>query len=123
MELHYETLDSGSPHGRRHCGVIPCVRGRQDYRSGPRRLRRWFRMEAGGRHSPESRLVGTSLSDLGSKMPAAAKSIGPVGNGFLAVNPDAFASDFAADPPKPVARFMAISQVPVSSEAFDAKAT
>jgi pimeloyl-ACP methyl ester carboxylesterase len=34
--------------------------------------------------------VGESLSDLGGKMPAAAKSIGPVGDGFLAVNPNAF---------------------------------
>jgi pimeloyl-ACP methyl ester carboxylesterase len=67
--------------------------------------------------------VGESLSDLAGKMPAAAKSIGPVGDGFLAVNPDAFPNDFAADAPKPVARFMAISQVPVSTEAFDAKAT
>ena len=45
--------------------------------------------------------VGESLSDLADKMPGAAKSIGPVGDGFLAVNPDAFASDFAADAPKP----------------------
>src|SRR5262245_38181535 len=59
-ELHHETLDSSSPHGRRSCDVIPCLRGRQDYRSGPRRLRRWFRMEAGGGHSPESWLLGTS---------------------------------------------------------------
>jgi hypothetical protein len=29
--------------------------------------------------------------------PPAAKSIGPVGDGFLAVNPDAFPNDFAAD--------------------------
>ena len=34
--------------------------------------------------------VGESLSDLASKMPAAAKSVGPVGDGFLAVDPDAF---------------------------------
>ena len=61
--------------------------------------------------------------DLAAKIPAAAKSIGPVADGFLAVNPDAFASDFAADAPKPVARFMAISQVPASVEAFNAKAT
>ena len=66
---------------------------------------------------------GESLSDLSGKMPAAAKSIGPVGGGFLAVNPDAFPSDFAADLPEPVARFMAISQVPVSGDAFEAKAT
>src|SRR5258708_4540331 len=67
--------------------------------------------------------VGESLADLSGKMPAAAKSIGPVGDGFLAVNPDAFASDFAADAPKPGAHFMAISQVPVSGDAFEAKAT
>jgi pimeloyl-ACP methyl ester carboxylesterase len=67
--------------------------------------------------------VGESLSDLADKMPPAAKSIGPVGDGFLAVNPDAFANDFAADAPKPVARFMAISQVPVSADALKAKAT
>ena len=55
--------------------------------------------------------VGESLSDLAGKMPAAAKSIGPVGDGFLAVNPDAFPTDFAADAPRPVARFIAISQI------------
>src|SRR6516225_4986630 len=46
--------------------------------------------------------VGESLSDLADKMPPAAKSIGPVGDGFLAVNPDAFPNDFAADAPKPL---------------------
>jgi hypothetical protein len=63
------------------------------------------------------------LSDLADKIPPAAKSIEPVGDGFLAVNPDAFAHDFAADAPGPVARFMAISQVPVSADALKAKAT
>ena len=49
--------------------------------------------------------VGESLSDLLDKMPPAAiKNIGPVGDGFLAVNPDAFPNDFAADVPEPVAR-------------------
>jgi pimeloyl-ACP methyl ester carboxylesterase len=67
--------------------------------------------------------VGESLADLSGKMPPANKSIGPVGDGFLAVNPDAFAADFAADAPKPLAHFMAISQVPVAKEALDAKAT
>jgi pimeloyl-ACP methyl ester carboxylesterase len=38
--------------------------------------------------------VGESLSDLADKMPPAAKSIGPVGDGFLAVNPDAFPERF-----------------------------
>src|SRR5262244_1222858 len=67
--------------------------------------------------------VGESVADLSDKMPAAAKSVGPVGDGFLAVDPDAFVADFAADAPKPVARFMAISQVPVAADAFSAKAT
>jgi pimeloyl-ACP methyl ester carboxylesterase len=67
--------------------------------------------------------VGESLADLADKMPPAATSIGPVGDGFLAVNPDAFPDDFAADAPKEVARFMAISQVPVAGEALHAKAT
>ena len=67
--------------------------------------------------------IGESLIDLSDKMPAAAKSIGPVGDGFLAVNPDAFPSDFAADAPKPLAGFLAISQVPVAKAAFEAKAT
>src|SRR5260370_3168409 len=67
--------------------------------------------------------VGESLSDLADKMPPAAKSIGPVGDGFLAVNPDAFPNDFAADAPEPVAHFMAISQVPVSGDALKANAT
>jgi len=40
--------------------------------------------------------VGESLSHLADKMPPAAKSIGPVGDGYLAVNPEAFPGDFAA---------------------------
>src|SRR5215472_4673256 len=58
--------------------------------------------------------VGESLSDLFDKIPPAAiKNIGPVGDGFLTVNFDAFPNEFAADVPEAVARFMAISQVPV----------
>jgi hypothetical protein len=56
-------------------------------------------------------------------MPPAARSIAPIGGGFLAVNVDAFPADFAADLPKPLAHFMAISQVPISGEAFGANAT
>ena len=66
--------------------------------------------------------VGESVGALNGKTPAAANSIGPVGDGFLEVNADAFPGDFAADVPKPVARFMAISQVPISVEAFGANA-
>src|ERR1700757_1044206 len=57
--------------------------------------------------------VGESVVSLSDKMPPANKSIGPVGDGYLAVNPEAFPADFAAGVPKPVADFMAISQVPI----------
>jgi pimeloyl-ACP methyl ester carboxylesterase len=67
--------------------------------------------------------VGEVLGELAGKIPAAAQSIEPVGDGFLAVNADAFPDDFASDVPKPVARFMAISQVPISGAIFGAKAT
>jgi pimeloyl-ACP methyl ester carboxylesterase len=67
--------------------------------------------------------VGESLISLADKMPPAAKSIGPVGDGYLAVNPEAFPADFAAGVPKPVADFMAISQVPIFNEALKAPAT
>jgi pimeloyl-ACP methyl ester carboxylesterase len=67
--------------------------------------------------------VGESAAGLNSKTPAASTSIAPVGGGYLQVKPDAFARDFAADVPPALAHFMAISQVPISVEAFGAKAT
>jgi pimeloyl-ACP methyl ester carboxylesterase len=67
--------------------------------------------------------VGESLISLADKMPPASKSIGPVGDGYLAVNPEAFPADFAAGVPKPLADFMAISQVPIFNEALKAPAT
>jgi len=67
--------------------------------------------------------IGESAVALNTKMPAAARSIAPIGGGFLAVNQDAFPADFAADAPKSEARFMAISQVPVASEALGAGVT
>jgi pimeloyl-ACP methyl ester carboxylesterase len=67
--------------------------------------------------------VGESAVDLNGKKPAAANSIAPVGGGYLQVKPEAFPGDFAADVPKTLARFMAISQVPISLAAFGAKVT
>jgi pimeloyl-ACP methyl ester carboxylesterase len=67
--------------------------------------------------------AGESAGSLLPKMPAAANSIAPIGGGFLTVNADAFPADFAADLPKTLAHFMAISQVPISGEAFGANAT
>jgi pimeloyl-ACP methyl ester carboxylesterase len=67
--------------------------------------------------------VGESAAALNDKKPAAATSIAPVGGGYLQVKEESFPEDFAADVPKALARFMAISQVPISVEAFSAKAT
>lgn len=67
--------------------------------------------------------VGESAGALQSKTPPASTSVVPIGGGFVQVKPEAFASDFAADVPRPVAQFMAISQVPISAAIFDAKAT
>ena len=67
--------------------------------------------------------VGESAGGLQSKMPPAATSVGPVGGGFVQVKPEAFPADFAADVPKALAHFMAISQVPISAAIFDAPAT
>jgi pimeloyl-ACP methyl ester carboxylesterase len=67
--------------------------------------------------------VGESAGALNGKTPPASSSIMPVGGGFLQVKPDSFPEDLAADVPKPLAHFMAISQVPISTEAFGAKAT
>jgi pimeloyl-ACP methyl ester carboxylesterase len=67
--------------------------------------------------------VGETAGGLNGKIPPATKGIGPVGDSFLAVDPEVFPDDFAPDLPKDVARFMAISQVPIAGEIFDAKVT
>jgi pimeloyl-ACP methyl ester carboxylesterase len=67
--------------------------------------------------------AGETTGGLNSKIPPAGKGVGPVGDGFVAVDPEVFPEDFAADAPKDLARFMAISQVPTSGEIFDAKVT
>ena len=67
--------------------------------------------------------VGESAGALNSKTPPASNSITPVGGGFLQVKPESFPEDFAADVPRPLAHFMAISQVPITMEAFGAKST
>ena len=87
--------------------------------------------EAGGHRSVKALVyvtafqpnVGESAGALNSKMPPASNSITPVGGGFLQVKPESFPEDFAADVPGPLAHFMAISQVPISMEAFGAKST
>jgi pimeloyl-ACP methyl ester carboxylesterase len=67
--------------------------------------------------------VGESAAALQSKTPPASNSVISAGGGFLQVKSDQFPADFAADVPRPIAQFMAISQVPISAEIFGAKAT
>jgi pimeloyl-ACP methyl ester carboxylesterase len=67
--------------------------------------------------------IGESAGGLQSKMPPASNSVIPAGGGFVQVKPEAFPSDFAAGVPRPVAQFMAISQVPIAAKIFDAKTT
>jgi pimeloyl-ACP methyl ester carboxylesterase len=59
-----------------------------------------------------------TLGDLLKKMPPAANSAIPAGEGYVIVDPKAFHADFAADLPASEANFMAISQVPISTSAF-----
>jgi pimeloyl-ACP methyl ester carboxylesterase len=66
--------------------------------------------------------VGETAGQLQAKTPPAATSIVPVGGGFLAIKPEAFHQDFAADMPTSVTQFMSISQVPIATSSFDAKA-
>ena len=61
---------------------------------------------------------GERLGPLSGSIPSAATSIGPIGDGYLVVDPAKFPADFAADVPSDTARFMAISQVPIKAEIF-----
>jgi pimeloyl-ACP methyl ester carboxylesterase len=68
--------------------------------------------------------VGETAGGLQGKIPPpAAKAVVPAGGGFVYVNPETFPADFAADLPKPLTHFMAISQVPTAAAIFDAKTT
>ncbi len=67
--------------------------------------------------------VGETAGGLQTKTQPAANSVVPAGGGFVQVKPDVFPLDFAADVPRPIAQFMAISQVPISAQIFDVKAT
>jgi pimeloyl-ACP methyl ester carboxylesterase len=67
--------------------------------------------------------VGETAGGLQSKMPPASTAVVPAGGGFVLVKPELFPADFAADLPPALARFMAISQVPIAQEIFEAKTT
>jgi pimeloyl-ACP methyl ester carboxylesterase len=66
---------------------------------------------------------GEDPKALRAARPPVTTNVQQAGDGFLIRNPDSFAADFAADLPPDVARFMAISQVPVSAKALAAPVT
>ena len=62
---------------------------------------------------------GETLLELAEQTPPATKSIKATSDGFLYLDPQTFAADFAADLPKDLAEFMARSQVFPSAKAFE----
>ncbi|MGB6287721.1 MAG: alpha/beta fold hydrolase, partial [Xanthobacteraceae bacterium] len=56
-------------------------------------------------------------------MPQASKAFKPDSNGNWWIEQAHFAADFAADVPPAVSHFMAISQVPISTDSFTHKVT
>jgi pimeloyl-ACP methyl ester carboxylesterase len=64
---------------------------------------------------------GESCATIEQGLPQASKAFKPDANGNWWIDPDHFAADFAADIPKEKAAFMAVSQVPISTDAFTHK--
>jgi pimeloyl-ACP methyl ester carboxylesterase len=67
--------------------------------------------------------VGETAGALQAKTPPASNNVVSVGGGFVQEKPETFPADFAADVPKPLALFMAISQAPITADSFSAKTT
>jgi pimeloyl-ACP methyl ester carboxylesterase len=67
--------------------------------------------------------VGETAGALQAKTPPGSNNVVSVGGGFVQEKPESFPADFAADVPKPLAHFMAISQAPITADSFSAKTT
>ena len=67
--------------------------------------------------------AGESCASIEEAVPQASKAFKPDSNGNWWIEQEHFAADFAADIPKDQAQFMAISQVPISTDAFTHKVT
>src|ERR1700677_4906040 len=61
---------------------------------------------------------GESCASIEQGLPQASKAFKPDSNGNWWIEQEHFAADFAADIPKEQAWFMAVSQVPISTDAF-----
>jgi hypothetical protein len=66
---------------------------------------------------------GESCASIEQALPQASKAFKPDSNGNWWIDEAQFAADFAADIPPEKAWFMAISQVPISTDAFTHKVT
>src|SRR5271168_1503578 len=66
---------------------------------------------------------GESCASIEQALPQASTAFKPDSNGNWWIEPEHFAADFAADIPPEKAAFMAISQVPISTDAFTHKVT
>jgi pimeloyl-ACP methyl ester carboxylesterase len=66
---------------------------------------------------------GESCASIEQAVPQASKAFKPDSNGNWWIEQEHFAADFAADIPPAVSHFMAISQVPISTDSFTHKAT
>jgi len=66
---------------------------------------------------------GESCASIEQAVPQASKAFKPDSNGNWWIEQEHFAADFAADVPPAVAHFMAIAQVPISTDAFTHKVT
>ncbi len=67
--------------------------------------------------------TGESPASIEQALPQASKAFKPDSNGNWWIEQEQFAADFAADVPPDVSHFMAVSQVPISTEAFTHKIT
>jgi pimeloyl-ACP methyl ester carboxylesterase len=66
---------------------------------------------------------GESCASIEQALPQASKAFAPDSNGNWWIEQAHFAADFAADIPSEVSHFMAISQVPISTDSFTHKVT
>ena len=66
---------------------------------------------------------GESCASIEQALPQASKAFKPDSNGNWWIEQSHFAADFAADVPPAVSHFMAVSQVPISTDAFTHKVT
>jgi pimeloyl-ACP methyl ester carboxylesterase len=66
---------------------------------------------------------GESCASIETAVPQASKAFKPDGNGNWWIEQDHFVADFAADIPAAQAHFMAIAQVPISTDSFTHKVT